>query len=120
MAAMEQFLDDFCQGLQSQRYCPAALPNLPFATKTFDLALCSHLLFTYAEQLDFDFHLQAIQEMYRVAKEVRIFPLLQLSGMPYPHLETVMTHFRVQGYTIAVYPVTYEFQRGGNQMLLIR
>lgn len=119
MAAMTEFLADFPLGLQVQRYRPAALPNLPFADGSFDLALCSHLLFTYAEQLDLDFHLQAIAEMGRVAREVRIFPLLTLAGAPYPNLDAVIGYFRTKGDAIAIHPVPYEFQRGGNQMLVI-
>ena len=46
MAAMNQFLEDFPQGLQAGRYVTAASPVLPFDRGQFDLALCSHFLFT--------------------------------------------------------------------------
>lgn len=52
------------------------LPNLGFGNGVFDLALCSHFLFTYSEQLSIDFHVAAIGEMFCVAGEARIFPLL--------------------------------------------
>ena len=45
-----------------------------FADREFDLALCSHLLFLYSEQLTADFHLASIRELCRVAGEVRVFP----------------------------------------------
>ncbi|MFP4006674.1 MAG: SAM-dependent methyltransferase, partial [Spirulinaceae cyanobacterium] len=77
LAAMQQFLADFPTGKPQNRYPVAQLPQLPFADATFSLALCSHLLFTYSEQLSLDFHRDAILEMLRVAKEVRVFPLVE-------------------------------------------
>ena len=54
------------------------LPTLPFADRSFDLALSSHFLFLYTEQFDESFHRSSIVEMCRVADEVRVFPLLAL------------------------------------------
>ena len=82
LAAMAAFLADFERGKGEERYVAAALPKLPFAAGAFDLALCSHLLFLYSEQLSFEFHLGAVAEMCRVAREVRIFPLVDLAGQP--------------------------------------
>ena len=45
MTAMRAFLDDYASGKAAGRYIDAALPTLPFADASFDLALCSHLLF---------------------------------------------------------------------------
>jgi hypothetical protein len=39
MAAMEQFLADFPQGLQDGRYQVESLPHLPFQDQQFDLVL---------------------------------------------------------------------------------
>ncbi len=74
MEAMEEFLRDFEQGQDEGRYLRCELPQLPLADGQFDLALCSHLLFTYSGQLSCEFHCQAILEMCRVAGEVRVFP----------------------------------------------
>ena len=90
MAAMERFLADFPAGRQAGRYVAGALPDLPFALDQFDLALSSHFLFLYSDQLSAEFHLQALEEMVRVAREVRVFPLLTLAGQPSPHLDFVM------------------------------
>ena len=73
--SMEAFLRDFERGKAEGRYLPHELPELPFADGEFDLALCSHLLFRYSGQLSAEFHVQAVLEMCRVAKEVRVFPL---------------------------------------------
>lgn len=45
MAAMRDFLEDFDAGKAQGRYVEAALPALPLADRSFDLALCSHFLF---------------------------------------------------------------------------
>jgi hypothetical protein len=47
MAAMRGFLEDYEQGKSEGRYVDAELPALPFPDASFDLALCSHLLFLY-------------------------------------------------------------------------
>ena len=119
MAAMETFLDDFDPGKAQGRYVPAALPMLPFGDTSFDLALCSHFLFLYSDQLGEAFHLSAIREMCRVATEVRIFPLLALGGGRSPHVESSVDGLRASGFDVSIDDVPYEFQRGGNQMLRI-
>lgn len=120
LAAMEQFLADFPSGLRELRYIAASLPNLPFANDEFKLALCSHLLFLYSEQLSLEMHVKSIIEMARVAGEVRIFPLLMLGNTPSPHVEPVRAELHRLGYEQEIRTVPYEFQKGGNQMLVVR
>lgn len=117
LAAMEGFLADYAAGRAEGRYLNGSLPRLDFADNQFDLALCSHLLFLYSEQLDQSFHLAAVQELLRVAREVRIFPLLALGGIPSPHLDAVIAHAMNCGAQAELRPVPYEFLRGGNHML---
>lgn len=119
MSAMAKFLADFPQGLEENRYINAILPHLPFQKLAFDLALCSHFLFLYSDKFSAEFHLTAITEMCRVAQEVRIFPLVDLSGQPSPYVSVVMDHFKQQGYFVEIQPSNYEFQKGGNQILSI-
>jgi hypothetical protein len=120
LAAMRGFLADFAIGSGRERYRPDALPALPFRDGEFDLALCSHLLFLYSEQLSLEFHMASIEELLRVAGEVRIFPLLGLDCHTSSHLEPVTRHFSAAGDTVEVVTVAYEFQVGGNEMLRIR
>lgn len=117
MAAMESFLADFPQG--AGRYIAAELPSLPFHDREFELALCSHFLFLYSEQYPAEFHIRAIQELCRVADEVRIFPLLELGARKSRHLGRVVGELEQSGYSCAVEKVPYEFQKGGNQMLKV-
>lgn len=120
MAAMRQFLEDFPLGIQQGRYVTDELPVLSFNTGQFDLALCSHFLFTYSDQLGADFHQTSILEMCRVAKEVRIFPLLvNFSTETSPLLQPVMKELQQRGYKVEIKQVPYEFQKGGNKLLRI-
>lgn len=119
MSAMEAFLADYPAGRQQGRYLDGELPHLPFADGEFDLAICSHLLFLYSEQLSADFHIDAIGELCRVTNMVRIFPLLELGARRSRHLDKVLKDLSAQNYAMDILPVDYEFQRGGNQMLVI-
>lgn len=120
MSAMETFLADFDVGKQAGRYIPGALPSLPFANGEFDITLSSHFLFLYSAHLSAEFHLQALQEMLRVSHEVQVFPLLTLDGATSPYLHFVNEHLANQGFGLEVKRVPYEFQRGGNEMLVIK
>jgi hypothetical protein len=120
MSSMETFLADFEAGQREGRYLDATLPNLPFAPESFDLALCSHFLFLYSEQFSEDFHLAALHDMCRVAKEVRVFPLLALDGERSSYVEALQKRLGAEGYAISIDEVPYEFQRGGNQMMRVR
>ena len=95
------------------------LPDLPFADRAFDLALCSHYLFLYSKQLSNAFHVRAIRELCRVAAEVRIFPLLEMGSVVSRHLDAVVVALHAQGCLCSFHPVPYEFQRGGNTMLRV-
>jgi hypothetical protein len=100
------------------RYMPISLPEMPFPDGQFDLVLSSHFLFSYADRLDLEFHRAALRELHRVARrEVRVFPLVDYGGRPVPALmrellATLEIPYRVER-------VDYEFQRGGNEMLVL-
>lgn len=117
MGAMRRFLADYENGKAQNRYLVASLPLLPFADGQFDLALVSHLLFLYSAQLDYEFHVASVNELLRIAREVRIFPLLGLGNVPTPHLEPLIAHFGERGFGTKKEEVPYEFQKGGNLML---
>jgi len=119
MAAMQDFLGDYESGKAQGRYLDAALPTYPFGDGSFDLALCSHFLFLYTSQLGEAFHRSAVREMCRVATQVRIFPLLQLGGLPSSWVDSVADDLRTSGYDVSIETVQYEFQRGGDQMIRI-
>lgn len=116
--AMEASLEDYEAGLAAGRYRPGQLPQLPFPDAAFDLALCSHFLFLYAEQLTTQFHVDSLVELCRVAREVRVFPLQELGSLPCRHLGPVRHQLDSLGITTRIDTVGYEFQRGGNHLLV--
>jgi hypothetical protein len=119
LAAMDRFLADYDRGRAERRYVAAALPRLPFRSGQFGLCLCSHLLFLYSDRFDLPFHVESIENMLHVAAQVRIFPLLDLDGRPSPHLGPVMDALRRGGWEPEIRQVPYEFQRGGNRMMVV-
>jgi hypothetical protein len=118
-AAMAAFLEDYAHGRRDARYVDAALPSLPFDDHSFTLAVCSHFLFLYSDQLDEGFHIAAMRELTRVAREVRVFPLLALGARPSIYVSPVAEALRHDGHDVAIVAVPYEFVRGGNQMLRV-
>lgn len=116
---MERFLADYDAGIAQGRYVSGSAIDLPFPDHSFDLALCAHFLFLYSAQHDLAFHLKAVQELLRVADELRIFPLLELGGIESRHLKAVMLAMPRMGMKVERRRVNYELQRGANEMLVI-
>jgi hypothetical protein len=94
--------------------------HLPFADNSFDLALCSHLLFTWSDVFDADWHERAIAELVRVSRgEVRIFPtVVQRTGAAVPFLPALRENFAARGIPSRLVRVPYFVQVGGDQMLV--
>ena len=119
LSALEECTKDMVK--LSERYIPVTLPSLPFQDGEFDILLSAHFLFTYADRLDYRFHVEAINELLRVTKEeVRIFPLVDLKGKRYEHLDSIIKHLKDQGCSVKEVKVAYEFQKNANSMLVIR
>jgi hypothetical protein len=119
LEAMRDFLSDYEQGKRDGRYIPAQLPVLPFASVSFNIALCSHFLFFYSDHLSLPFHQQAVDELCRVAHEVRIFPMLTYNAEPCPLISPLIEHLQKACCTVSIERVPYQFQRGGNLMMKI-
>ena len=119
LEAMQDFLADYHQGRCDGRYLTAQLPDLPFSSLAFDLAVCSHFLFLYSDNLSLAFHQQAVDELCRVAREVRIFPLLTYNADPCPFVEPIVAYLKQAGRKVSLERVPYEFQRGGNRMMRV-
>lgn len=117
--AMDAFLSDYEGGRIQGRYREASLPSLPFPDDAFDLALVSHLLFLYSAHLTLEFHIASIRELMRLARETRIFPLVDLNAKPSPYVEAVKDTLRGDGYVCDEIEVDYEVQKGATRMLRI-
>jgi hypothetical protein len=103
------------------RYIPAVLPILPFMDAEFDICLSAHFLFMYDDRLDYEFHLKTIKELLRVSKEeIRIFPLVNLEGKRYEHLDNLIRYFANTGNIVEEIKVPYEFQVNANSILRIK
>lgn len=116
--ALARFVTDrvMCPG----RYVAGQLPQLPFGDAAFDLAVCSHLLFTWADVLGRAWHAAALRELARVAREVRVFPIvLQGAGEPVPFWSDLMGDLDAAGLTSEERRVDYEFQVGADRMLVV-
>lgn len=119
MDAMQVFLLDFEKGLQEKRYVADALPNrTSFENDAFQLGLSSHFLLLY-EQLGLDFHVAALEEMLRLCNEIRIFPVLTLNAKR-PVFFNDLIDVLNKNYNTYIEMVAYEFQKGGNEMLVIK
>ncbi len=104
----------------SERYIPVTLPILPFKDAEFDILLSAHFLFTYADRLEYEFHITTLNELLRVSKEeIRIFPIVDLEGKRYEHLNKIVKYLEDMGCTVEEVKVSYEFQENANSMLKI-
>lgn len=116
---MKAFLEDYDKGLNEKRYIAGELPHLDIEDDQYDIALSSHFLFLYSDNLSLDFHIHSIKEMLRISKEVRIFPILDYNSEISIHYEGVREYFEREGYRVECQITQYEFQKGGNKMLKI-
>lgn len=64
--------------------------------------------------------MDSMMELARVAKEVRIYPLVTLKGIASPHLQPVVNHLSAQGFKVELVDSKYQFQKGAEKMLVVR
>ncbi len=103
-----------------QRYVAATLPELPFSCAAFRLAVCSHLLFCYPEFLTYDGHLAGLLELIRVADELRVYPLVDTCGRPYPKLDELRTALAEHGVRTEIRTAACTYIVGADQLLICR
>jgi SAM-dependent methyltransferase len=116
--ALELFLADYDEGKVAGRYIAGEVPDA-IGLQSYDLILCSHFLLLYSEQLDWEFHRQAVTGLLEHSKELRIFPLLTLALDRSPYINPLREYLEKLGYHTEIVPVEYELQPGGNEMLVI-
>ena len=119
MSAMRLFLSDYEKGKLEQRYICHEMPKrLPYESGSFDIGLSSHFLLMYT-MLGYDFHINAMTEMLRVCKEIRVFPIVDLDANKTELISDVIKHFK-SSYDVEIRQTKYEFQKGDNKLLIIR
>ncbi len=112
------FIRDYPQGLAQGRYVNQSLPHLSFADYQFNMSVCANFIFDGPYQ-DSVFQLAAIKELSRVAKETRIYPLLNAEGDICPHLGELILALQTENYGVEVREVAFHLQKGGNAMLRV-
>ena len=118
MKAMRLFLQDYDKGKEEKRYIHHELPKkTAYADYTFDIGLSSHFLLMYTA-LGYDFHIQSIDEMLRICREIRITPIVDLDGNPKELTEKVINHYK-NNYHVEIVETPYIFLKNGNKMLCI-
>ncbi len=121
MEAMMIFLKDYKNNQKPERYINASLPTLPFGDGEFELALCSHYLFLYSEHVGLHEHIESMKELCRVAKEVRVYPLLSISNNEESqYLNPVIEELKKEGINVSLFSVNYEFQKGATKILVAK
>lgn len=116
---IDKFFADFDKAKDEQRCLAVKEHNLPFADFSFDLALSAHYLFADLDDQDVNFHLAIIKELARVAKEVRIFPLIDRHNQPSPFLGPVLLGLQAENYGVEVKEVKFHLQESDNAMLRV-
>jgi SAM-dependent methyltransferase len=117
MNAMMQFLENYEQGKAQGKYIAGSLPSLDFPDNSFDIALSSHFLFLYSDNLTYEFHYNSICEMLRISSEVRIFPLVDVNSNKSTYVSRIVDD--LNDYNIEIRKVNYEFQINGNELMTI-
>lgn len=113
-----QFLTHFNADKNKNHYKNMRMPVLPLENHEFQLALCSDLLFHTQGREGYSPE-QLIEELCRVALEVRVYPLLNENGAIAPTLGPVMLHLQEHDFGVEVRSIAYHELSGGNAMLRI-
>lgn len=116
---INEFFQDYDLGHAEGRYLFAEQTSLPFPNFFFDYALSAHHFFSAMAPQTLPYHVETIAELARVAKEVRIFPLVDAQGVPSELLGPVILALQQKNFGIEVRNVGYHLQPKGNAMLRI-
>lgn len=116
---MNEFFADYEQGKVEGRYYGIVDYHLPYTDFSFDFALSAHYLFADLEEQTLDFHLNIIRELARVAKEVRIFPLMDREGKTSELLGPVLLQLQQEDYGVEIREVNYHLHQEENAMLRV-
>ena len=116
---IEHFFADYDLGHAEGRYVCPIQPELPFPAFFFDYALSAHHFFSNMAPQTLDYHVKTIIDLAHVAKEIRIFPLVDALGKPSELLGPVILALQQKNYGIEVRKVGYHLQPRGDAMLRI-
>ncbi|MDE6052288.1 MAG: hypothetical protein K2G55_00700 [Lachnospiraceae bacterium] len=69
--------------------------------------------------LGYDFRIQAMTEMLRVCKEIRIYSIADLDAEQTEMISDVIEYFKKR-YPVEIKETNYRFQKGADRLLVIR
>lgn len=118
-AGMSEFFVDYKAGKAEGRYLGVTDYHLPFVDFSFDYALSAHYLFADLDEQTLNQHLMVIKELARVAKEVRMFPLIDRYGNTSDFLGPVLLGLQQENYGVEVREVKFHLHKTGNAMLRV-
>lgn len=122
VASLERFVRDY-EAVGKTRYVNATLPNLPFEEGQFTTVLCSHFLFLYEAQFDFNFHLDAILNLARLLTtdgELRVYPTSGLNRKPYAELSRLQEALAKSGFYVDRVETPFRFLKSATTILCVR
>ncbi len=117
--AMSRFLEDYQSDHERDRYITGSVMDMDFPDNEFQLALSSHFLLLYDEELSLEDHLRAVREAVRVTGELRVFPLRNVEGNQSRVLPDLLEALGEEDLQLEIREVPYEFQSGAHKMLVI-
>lgn len=118
--AWRTFLEDFRRHAQT-RYRTGALPELPLASRRFDLTLVSYFLFVYEDHFSYEFHRDSILELMRVTRgEARIYPTVTFEGVKSHYLPRLTADPALRHLEFTEISTDFEFLVNSNSYLRIR
>lgn len=116
---MQTFFNDFEDGFSCGRYRSLEHETLPFESARFDLALCSNYFFADLPEQDLEFHIHWIQELTRVAGEVRFYPLTDQDGQISHVLGQLLVVLQQNHFQVAIENVPFRLVPASKAMLKI-
>jgi hypothetical protein len=116
---MQAFFQDFVDGFAHGRYRTLQEGKLPFVSASFDLALCSNYFFADLPEQNLGFHLYWIQELTRVAREVRFYPLTDQEGRMSDILGQVLIALQQDNYQVAIENVPFRLVPASQAVLKV-
>ena len=83
-------------------------------------ALCSFLFFLRPERHSIRFHVDGLTELVRVAREVRVFPILQVDGHVPDYAEHVYQSLRSKKIEVSFVFVPPTLHKGADRVLVLQ
>ncbi|WP_170318209.1 methylase [Paenibacillus thalictri] len=122
LRSLETFIADFNSVNGEKVYRNGRLPHLPLEESRYALILCSHFLFLYHHQFNYEFHRDAVLGLLGLCRpggEIRLYPVFTLSWVAYPCMERLLADLHQAGAETAFLPSKLPFIPGSGELLQV-